>query len=57
MLRFVAKKHGAPSKCSENLLPYTFGTKLISKLKQYIYMYFQYRHTDTSCTLSRFSSS
>ena len=45
MLRFVAEKHTAASKCSENLLPHTLGTKLTSSLRQYIYMYFQYRHT------------
>ena len=54
MLRFVAKKHIAASKCSENLLPHTLGSKLISRLRRYIYVYFQYRHIGISCILSRF---
>lgn len=56
MLRYVARKHRAASKCSANLLPHTSGTKLTRRPRQYICMYFQHRHPGIPCTLSRFFS-
>lgn len=44
-----SQKYIAASKCSENVLPHACGTKLTRGLRQYIYMYFQYRHTGIPC--------